>query len=178
MIKKFFLISYILGSVIFLIYLFLPAPTFPNPPFDSVQSLEEADTETPLKKAYFTNFTREQVIDHYLNQFNRHSLRLNYPPEDAQTLIRDQTRSVYLEELAHPLRESLFINGFEPRQPKDDIWYKGVHYQAKITIKYYSSPVVTRVLIAIPTIGVGWILINMWVTTLVDIIKVIPWKKK
>ena len=178
MFKKFAFGLYIVGSILFLIYLSLPSPKFPDPPFDAVQSMEEADTETPLKRAYFTQFTRGQVIDHYLNQFSRYSLRLNYPPEDAQTLVRDQTRSVYLEELVHPMRESLFINGFEARVPKDDIWYKGVHYGAKITIKYNKSLSLARVLIAIPALICGWILIQMWISTLDDVLEIIPWKKK
>ena len=113
--------------------------------------MEEADIETPLKRAYFTNYTREQVVAHYKNQFRYQSfiLRLNYPPEDAQTIIRDQTRSTYLEELVHPLRESLFINGFQPRVAKDDIWYKGIHYEEKITVKYVPSSVFIRTPIAV-----------------------------
>lgn len=131
-------------------YALLPAPKFPAPPPNAVQSLEQADTETPLRRAYFTNYTREQVIDHYKNQFRFRllTLELNYPPEDAQTLIRDQTRSTYLEELTHPLRESLYINGFVPRVAKDDIWYKGVHYEEKITVKYVPSSVYIRVPVA------------------------------
>lgn len=175
--KKIVFSLYIILSLLFLVYLFLPSPNFPNPPFDAYQSEEEADTETPLRRAYFTNFTREQVIDHYLNQFNRHSLRLNYPPEDAQTLIRDQTRSVYLEELVHPFRESLYINGFEPRVPKDDIWYKGVHYQAKITIRYSQSNKAIRLVVALLTIVVGWFLLNSTINTGLDLAKVL-WKRK
>lgn len=125
-------------------YLIVPSPDFPAPPNQAVQSMEEADTEIITKRAYFTNYSREEVIRHYQEQFKKSRLfgiplitfRLNYPPEDAQTLIRDQTRSTYLEELTHPLRESFFINGFEPKQAKDDIWYRGEHFSQKITVKY------------------------------------------
>lgn len=149
-IKVFFVFLSLLASV----YTLLPAPKFPEPPPGAVQSMEEADTETPLKRAYFTNYTREQVVDHYRNQFRYKdlTLRLNYPPEDAQTLIRDQTRSTYLEELVHPLRESLFINGFVPHLAKDAINYKGVHYEEKITIKYVPSSVFVRVPIALVSV--------------------------
>ena len=69
---------------------------------------------------------------------------LNYPPEDAQWLIRDQTRSVFLEEIVHPFRESVFVNGFQARAAKDDIWYKGGHYDTKLTIRYVPSSLLIR----------------------------------
>lgn len=133
------------------IYTTYPAPSFPAPPPRSVQSMESADTEDPMRRAYFTDYTREQVIAHYKDQFRFRlfTLELNYPPEDAQTIIRDQTRSRYLEELVHPLRESVYINGFIPQVAKDDIWYKGVHYEEKITIKYAQAPVFVRVGISV-----------------------------
>ena len=174
--KKIFLVLYLIGSIFFLIYLCLHSPKFPVPPPDAFQSMEDADIETPLKRAYFTNYTREQVIDHYLNQFSRKSLVLNYPPEDAQTLIRDQTRSRYLQEIVHPFRESLFINGFIPMVPKDDIWYKGVHYEEKITIKYIPSSLPVRLTVGILTLIVGWKLIEVWLWTLTDLGKALKWK--
>jgi len=151
MIKKPFLIFILLTLVGLVAYMLLPTPKYPAPPPDAVQSMEKADTEDPLRRAYFTNYTREQVIDHYRNHFRYQPfiLRLNYPPEDSQTIIRDQTRSTYLEELVHPLRESLYINGFEPRVPKDDIWYKGVHYGQKIIIKFVPTSLFVRLPVAL-----------------------------
>jgi len=139
-----FVIIFALG----LLYI-LPLNTpFPGPPPNSVQSMEEADTETSLRRAYFTNYTREQVIAHYAAQMERFpSLQLNYPPEEAKTLIRDQTRSWYLEELNHPLRQSVYINGFIAQNPQDDIWYKGVHYEQKITIRLIQSTRVARIIV-------------------------------
>jgi hypothetical protein len=137
------------------VYLFHPAPfDFPTPPPGSVQSMEDADIESPLRRAYFTNYTREQIVAHYKNQFrmSKLTLELNYPPEDAMTLIRDQTRSAYLEELVHPFRESLYINGFIPQKAQDDIWYKGVHYEEKITVKYVPSSLIIRSIFAILTL--------------------------
>lgn len=151
--KHIILSFYILFSIIFLTYIFPPCPPFPVPPPDAVRSTEDADTETPLRRAYFTNYTREQIIAHYKAHFSRLvTLELNYPPEDAQTLIRDQTRSYYLEELVHPFRESLFINGFIPQQAKDEIWYRGVHYQEKITIRYVPTTIIARATIGISTL--------------------------
>jgi hypothetical protein len=161
------------------LYLLLPAPAFPTPPTDSVQSLEEADTETPLKKAYFTNYSRAEVIEHYNKQFYKSDFynipflnyRLNYPPEDAQTLIRDQTRSTFLEEIVHPLRESLFINGFEAKLEKDDIWYKGVHYDYKIIIKYVPGNLMVRLLIAVLIVVGFYFVITEWKSAIEIFIK-------
>jgi len=154
-IKRLLYLFLIVFGIGFMVYLVRSTPfSFPNPPQDSVQSKEDADIESPLRRAYFTNYTREEVIAHYKNQFRMRplTLELNYPPEDAQTLIRDQTRSVYLEELVHPFRESLYINGFVAQVAKDDIWYKGIHYQEKITVKYVPSSVVVRVIFALATL--------------------------
>src|SRR5258708_6018642 len=155
--KKLLYSTLILFGIGFLVYLAKPAPfDFPAPPPGSFQSVEDADIESPLRRAYFTNYTREQVIAHYKNQFRMKNitLELNYPPEDAQTLIRDQTRSYYLEELVHPFRESLYINGFIPQVAKDDIWYKGVHYEEKITIKYVPGSLGIRILFALFSITI------------------------
>lgn len=136
-------------------YLLLPTPPFPLKPPDSVQSLEDADTETSLRRAYFTNFTREEVMAYYEQQLVRSpflgiqlpTYRLNYPPEDAFSVVRDQTRSTFLEEIVHPLRESLFINGFKPKEAKDEIWYKGIHFDQKITVRYSPSAIFIRLLL-------------------------------
>lgn len=162
-IKSFLYLVLIVFGIVSFVYLLKPAPfkDFPAPPPGAKQSMEDADTETPLRRAYFTNYTRQQVIAHYKNQFRMKdlTLELNYPPEDAQTLIRDQTRSYYLEELVHPFRESLYINGFVPQKPQDDIWYKGVHYEEKITIKYVPSSLIVRILFASLTLVImAWMI--------------------
>lgn len=152
-------IIFLLFSLIFLLYLALPAPSFPKPLPDSVQSLEEADVEIPTKRAYFTNFDREDVMDYYTGLFPATlglplpTYRLIHPPEEAFTLIRDQTRSTFLEEITHPSRESFFVNGFKPRFAKDEIWYKGMHYEQKITVKYVSSSVVLRLAVGVATLA-------------------------
>lgn len=137
------------------VYLIFPSPKFPTPPSDSVQSLEKADTETSLRRSYFTNFTRKEILAHYQSEFSKSlpipvpSYIVYYPPEDAQTLIRDQTRSVQLPEVIHPFRESLFVNMFEARSPKDAISYRGVAYNRKITVRYVPSSGFLRVSIAL-----------------------------
>ena len=138
---------YIILPVILLYYVIVPNTQMPSPPEDALQSKEPADTETALRRAYFTNYTREDVISHYKSEFKNIKmfnismpiLRLNYPPEEAQTIIRDQTRSTYLEELVHPLRASFFINGFEPKDSKDAIFIEGREWEQKITVRYIPS---------------------------------------
>lgn len=149
---------YFIFSFIFIVYLALPGPSFPKQLPDSVQSLEEADVEIPTKRAYFTNFDREQVMGIYNTLFSSTlglplpTYRLNHPPEEAFSLIRDQTRSTFLEEIVHPFRESFLVNGFKPRVDKDEIWYKGVHYEQKITVKYVESSMILRVVIGMLTL--------------------------
>lgn len=167
MVARFFKFSLLITFILFAVYLTLPSPEFPKQPPDSVQSLEEADTEaTKIKRAYFTNFTREDVLVHYQKVLSRvpflpfrlPTYRLNYPPEESQTLIRDQTRTTFLEEIVHPFRESFFVNGFEPKDPKDEVWSKGVHYGQKIVVKYIPSPVWVRVPIAFAALFLFWVL--------------------
>lgn len=157
-------------------YVTKPDYAFPSPPPGSVESSEPADTETPTRRAYFTDYTREEVMKHYAMQLtNSPTLRLNYPPEDAQTLIRDQTRSTFLEELVHPLRQSLYINGFEPKIAKDDIWYKGTHYRQKLIVRSVTSPIWARVgittLIAILSYFLTIGLVNSIASFLIGIIR-------
>lgn len=137
----------------------LPNYEFPEPPPDSIASQEPADLESPLRRGYFTNYSRAEVISWYENQFNHSSfleiklptLILNYPPENAQTIIRDQTSSSYLQELAHPFRESVYINGFQPPSsnglPAFNV--EGKTWQQKIIIKYVPSNIWLREIIFI-----------------------------
>ena len=160
---------YIIFSFLFLIYLAIPNINFPNQILDSRTSYEPADTETTLRKGYFTDFSRGEVLTHYKNEFvlnifgyKLKPLELNYPPEEAQTLIRDQTRSTFLEELVFPFRESIYINGFEPKEDKDAIVVDGVRYRQKIIVKSVSSNVYVRFIIGIATIVfVGFYLLNL-----------------
>jgi len=147
--------EYIILSVLLLYYVSVPNPHMPSPPDDALQSKEPADTETTLRRSYFTNYSREEVISHYRNEFknitifnmNMPVLKLNYPPEEAQTIIRDQTRSTYLEELVHPFRASFFINGFEPKESKDAIFIEGRDWEQKITVRYIpSNPFIRMIL--------------------------------
>lgn len=151
---------------IFLIYLLIPAPQFPDSLPNSPQSQEPGDLlDLDHFRAYFTNFTRQEVLEHYQRQFQHPgvfgiipSYRLNYPPEDAFTYIADQTLSNYLEEIVFPLRESLYVNGYEPGPEDDQIAFEGTPYKAKITIRYYKSNLFARLFVAGLSLFAIWIL--------------------
>lgn len=132
-------------------YVLLPNPEFPAPLPDSVQSDQPADVEDSLRRGYYTNLSRAEVINHYEKEFNRgfnfYASRLNYPPEDAPVLIRDQTKSTFLEEIVHPFRESLYINGFEPKTEEYAQELHGVRFNQKITVRYVPSQLSIRILI-------------------------------
>jgi hypothetical protein len=179
MMKLLFKIVYLVLVILLCVYLIPASPPFPDPPDGAKQSFEPADTETPLRRAYFTNFTRDEVVGHYKRELkDLPTLRLNYPPEEAQTIIRDQTRSSYLEELARPLRESIYINGFVPKEQKDAILIEGVSYYQKITVRYVPSDTLIRVVYALFVSIIGyvlipnlWRLITLWIKSIIKLFK-------
>lgn len=150
--------------LLLLIYVYPPSPEFPKPPEGSVQSNEPADVESSLRRGYYTNLNREEVISHYQQEFNKgftvYTPRLNYPPEDAPLLIRDQTKSTFLEELAHPLRESIYINGFEPKSEEYAQYFNGVRYNQKIIVRYVPSSSWIRVGVLVLTFIAAFVLMK------------------
>ena len=166
--KLFFKIFYILIFSILLIYVIIPAPEFPLPPNDSLQSNEPADLESPLRRSYFTNFTREEVMNHYKDQLSKSTFlgialpiySFNYPPEEAQTIIRDQTNSTFLEEIVHPFRMSVFINGYEPKIEKGVVFFEDNRFwRQKIIVKYVESYIGVRILIVFLTALFTWFIL-------------------
>ncbi|HKB88274.1 MAG TPA: hypothetical protein VKC53_01355 [Patescibacteria group bacterium] len=161
--KKILIFIYILFSLTLLFYVALPDFDFPKPVPGSLESKEPADTESPLRRAYFTDATRSEVLNWYEEQFKHSSFHnlplptylLNYPPEDSGSIIRDQTRSTFLQEIVHPMRETVFINGYEPSETdyKDRIVIEGTHFRQKIIIKFVPSSLVVRFLITLFTLA-------------------------
>lgn len=171
-------IGYIFLSISFLFYLSLPNLSFPEAPKDALQSNEPADTETPQRRAYFTNLTREEVMRHYSEQmkinifdFNLPSNRLNYPPEEAQVIIRDQTRSTFLEEISNPFREGIFVNGFEPKDPKDAIFIQGKVWRQKIIIRQVASTEGLRIVLGSVSVLLIPIIFNSLLNAVTDLRK-------
>ncbi len=146
------------------LYLLLPSPNTPILGSD-LQSDEPGDTwQHPEQKAFFTNKNRSMVILEMQKNFSVFfgniripSYRLNYRPEEVGTLVRDQLRSYYLEEIVYPMRESLFVSGWEPQNspiykgylPKDRprIIINDIEYLSKVTIRPVRSSSVARLLV-------------------------------
>ena len=157
--KLLLIFIYLIG----LTYLLLPAR--PLPELDNaVLSNEEGDTwQNPDQRGYYTNLTRDEVLNQIQNKskiyffgFVIPSYRLNYRPEEAQTLVRDQLKSNYLEEIIYPLHSSIFVNGWEPKlaprrggsETSDlNLAIYGVPYEAKITLRPNNSSVWSRIVI-------------------------------
>ncbi len=177
MIKKILWLTYGLFSLAFLVYLLAPGPNsikdFPALP-SAVKSTLEGDTiQVPNVAAYFSDNFRDFVIPFFRKNFESKTrfffppLRLNHPPEDAFTFIKDQTQSTYLEELTYPFRDSLFVNGLEPvdenGQPRywggDKFEIDGKRFSTKVTLRYYPSSLGSRIIV--------WIGINLAVVFLV-----------
>lgn len=142
------------------VYLALPTLMFPTPPTGSAQSTEPGDIQDDDVRAYFTNLSREEIISYYQDNyqlkalgFSLPKLRISdYPPEETTDKIREQVKSNFLEELVYPMRESIYISGFEPTDQKDQIIVAGMKFRNKITVKRNSSSLVYRELIALATL--------------------------
>lgn len=160
MVKKILFVLFILFGILFLGYLIMPEPDFPEPPDGFVQSKEPADTETPFRRGYFTDLSREEVVNHYRGEFGW-GYRLNYPPEEAQTIIRDQTKSTFLEEFVHPFRESLFVNGYEPKENENAVGIGGKVYKQKIIVKYVPSTYFARIPLGVLSLGLIWLIYRL-----------------
>lgn len=155
---------YIIFCVAFLIYMIWPTPTnisdFKALP-SSVKSTLEGDTiQIPNVSAYFSNNFRNFVVPFYIANYQKKSLlpfpplRLNHPPEYSWKVIKVNTDSTYLEELIYPLRDSLFVNGFEPfyEDGSAKFWGSvkfeiGKGYFTKTTLRFYPSSLIVRLLV-------------------------------
>lgn len=167
MTKKFIISAiFLLG----LIYILVPSPTsisdFPPLP-NSLKSTEPGDTiQNPNIAAYYSFLEREKIRKFYINFVDRlnlfgvriPSVHLNHPPEAAYQYVRDQQVSTFLEEYAYPLRDAIFVNGYEPKienelykKPHnffaDTIHKNGIFYNSKTTLRFYPSQTASRILI-------------------------------
>lgn len=179
MVKRFFmgrklvfwvcLVVWLIG----LIYLVIPSASLPALP-NSYKSNEPGDTvEISGVSAYYTNLSRQEVIDFYRGYFSQSrflklplwAILLNHPPEYISTAIRDTVSSTFLYELVHPFRDSLIINGWNPEEDRrykenDKVIYIGKKvFKQKITLRYLPSNIIFRVTIF--TIGL-WLFFYLW----------------
>jgi hypothetical protein len=178
MIKKILLVVLFL---IGLIYLVMPGPSSINDIqqlTDSLKSNEPGDTtQVSNIAAFFSNNRRKEVTDFYKDQFaylkifgvNIPPVKLNHPPEEAYNYIRDQQPSTYLEQYTYPLRDAIYVNGFEPfdvsgkpyKRGATSIFIEGNYYDTKTTIRYYGSSVIWRLLIYIGIWASILLLVNL-----------------
>ncbi len=143
------------------VYLIWPSPKFPLAPLNSLQSLEPADTESIYRRGYYTNLTRGEIMDWYdKNYSGLIHYRLDLPPEDSHTVIRDLTVTSYLEQIIHPWRDSLYINVFVPTKPSEQINRNGIHYLNKVIVRQIPSRSATRITVMLMTLVVGYLIIK------------------
>ena len=162
MIKKFvFIFALVLGTL----YLSLPAPKSFPPPLQGIKSIEPGDTtQIANVSAYYTDISRKDILDYYQGYFSHSpffgipliTYRLNHPPERIREVLRNTQQSTFVEEIIHPFRESVFINGFEwnndpftpvKSRPKNILTVNGITYQFKVTVFYQESKIWQRLMI-------------------------------
>ncbi len=161
MTKTFFIIF----SALLFIYMMWPGPTsiqnFQALPGSEKSTLSGDTWQVPNVAAYFSSNYREFVVPFYskmhrgLSHFFFPPIRINYPPEFAFTAIKKYTDSTYLEELVYPLRDSLYVNGYEPfyqdGQPKfwGSIKFTPTNkdWDTKVTLRFYPSPFWAKLLV-------------------------------
>lgn len=158
--KLFLFLIYLLG----LIYLLTPTQSLPILSSGGISD-EPGDTwQHPDQRGFYTNLTRDQVLSEIQQKteftvfgIKIPNFRLNYRPEEAGTLVRDQLKSNYLEEIIYPLHSSYFVNGWEPKKapinpnrkdPVDmNLSLHGIPYDAKITLLPITSSPISRVFV-------------------------------
>lgn len=163
---KILIIAFFLG----LIYILIPVPSsidaFSPIPNSEKSQLEGDTIQNPNIAAYFSDFTRPSITGFYRQEFIKMHwfgfflppVSVSHPPEAAYKYVRDQQESTFLEEYIYPLRESIFVNGYEPEvenrmydKPSDfvgnHILYNGTYYNSKTTLRYYPSNIFYKILI-------------------------------
>lgn len=156
-------------------YLLIPDPPFPNPLADSTQSTQGSDVETPFRRGYYTNTSRDEAITHYLSQLDHlPTLKFIYPPEDAQSAIRDQTQSNYLAEYVHPFRGSVFFNSYNPPDNVQQLYFEDVLYEQKIIIRYVTSSPIVRITVVTLSLFLLKLIIGQWIDLVKNLWKIRP----
>lgn len=157
LVKKILIALLTIFAVLLFVYLILPTPGKPPSLPDSLESTEPGDTvQISRVSAYFSQHERDSVVKYYQEKFNEipslgikiPSYRLNHPPQLAHEKIRGEILSSYFEEVVHPLRGSLFINGWEPEVflrgnqgaiSQQAMIIDGTKYSSKATLRPFYS---------------------------------------
>ena len=115
---------------------------------------------------FYSNNDRNEITKFYRKVFETSilgflplpAIRINRPPEEANRYVRDQQESTFLEEYVYPMRESIFVNGYEPfienkmfnrKADKlgNSVIFKENLYVSKATIRIYTSNIFARIFI-------------------------------
>lgn len=127
-------------------------------PSSSKSTLSGDTFQIPNVSAYFSSNFRRFVVPFYRDDYQNLSrlpfppLTLNHPPQFSWLVIKKHTDSTYLEELVYPLRDSFFVNGFEPFY-EDGVpkWWGAAKFEinnnsyfTKTNLRFYPSPVWVR----------------------------------
>ncbi len=168
-------------GIVFTFYLLIPGPHLPprNLP-ESLKSDLPGDTvQIDNVAGYFTDLDRQEVMSFYKQQFSRSSLlniplptvNINHRPEYAKQVWVDTMQSYYLEELVHPFRENLFINGYtwekdvftKPSERKQfALEYKGRVWDTKVTLRWFRGSLLPRVGLFWLAWGVFFLISKQW----------------
>ncbi len=155
-------IGKILVSTLFLVglvYVLLPGATrvedFAPIPESTKSGLEGDTWQNKNIAGYFSQWERAAITTYYRQLYNKSlfglpSIRVNHPPEDAKVFVRREQESTFLEEYIHPLRDSLYVNGYEPTIENamfhkasgfvgNHIEYQGDYYLSKTTLRFHPS---------------------------------------
>lgn len=156
---------FLLFSILLLIYMLWPGPTKISDlsplPYSAKSTLSGDTVQIPNVSGYFSNNFRDFVVPFYINSYQQNShlplppLRLNHPPEYSWEVIKKHTETTYLEELVYPLRDSLFVNGYEIFRPDGTpIFYSvpkleegGKEWFTKTTLRLYTSNMIVRIIV-------------------------------
>lgn len=143
----------------------LPGPTkisdFKALPSSDKSTLSGDTYQIPNVSAYFSNNYRGFVVPFYIANYWAKTffpfppLRLNHPPEFSWKVIKVNTDSTYLEELVYPLRDSIYVNGFEPfyEDGTQKFWgaakffQDNAYFETKATLRFFPSPFIVRILV-------------------------------
>lgn len=156
---------YFLFCFLLLVYLILPGPRdikdFKQLPNSERSTLAGDTMQISNVTAYFSDNFRDFVTTFYKDDYKQLTwlpfppLRLNHPPEYSWNVIKRHTDSTYIEEFVYPLRDSLYVNGYEPfyedgaskfwgaakLNEGDNLWY------TKTTLRFFPSNVVIRIIV-------------------------------
>jgi len=179
-------------GVLITIYLAIPSANFPPADLpDSFKSDEPGDTwQIKNVSAYYTEKDRGEVISFYQSYFTKPvilpPIRLNYPPEFGGEVFIDTKQTYYLEELVYPLKQSIFVNGYEwqndvftPVASRDQFILEadGKVWKSKVSLKWFSSSLPARLLI----FWAGWLVFlasfSLWTSEFSQLLIIFKTKK-